>query len=852
MVPEHSEDVNTGAAAPIRFTVITSHSCELAKRFDRDDRGELRSDAIAHMTSGLARTVTLEDVSQLGAVLSRLDAHQAITCGIPAAGGGGVPLTTRAGTAFNPGAVARTNEAFQYPHGPALFPIDVDVAEGSGAFASVGAVLDALEAASPWLKYAQRVALPSSSSYVGGRGLRGVHVYIALTHGTDSAALAERMQVEQWQRGHGNVKISKSGALLVRQLSDSLVYQPSRLMFEAAPVVADGIERTIPDGQAFIQRVPQVVGRPSGACVEGRLHVPALPELREIERRRFETQTRNAREARARDARRVAIDYQIARAVAQGFDVKEGERLGLMAARALNDRALPAAWSLALGRDVRVTVADVLADLGQFVGKFCADPFDTWREDLQPTHFAKAEIVTMGDRAGVWSHKLQAFFQFTDDRSVDLESPLGVAAEKLQGRIEYPERVARGKASPQVNIVHALRALLSETGALPRVNVCTGATECPTERPGDAELLAALTRVGCAGVQRRSIEETWDILARERSYDPWREAVLALPAWDGEARIDDFFPRVAGSDASDALRLTTQLLFASIVMRQLRPGTDCHVVPVLVGAGETGKSYFVGRLAAALGAPAPAALAFGESVRMSMSAATSVVAELCEMTGHGKREQEEIKLWIADGVDTYRAPYGREALAHPRRFVLVGTSNKDEVNTDETGNRRFMPVFVRRRIDDEWHRDCAQLLAEAKARFCEVDTYAALHRAATRAVGGYNAERMRNGEGMPLSDVEAVCVPLIRQMARTNPARRVYPGELFAKLSGRPEGRAVKSTRAIATWMRARQWPEGKTDGLYFTVPEDFLAPGDTDAGVPGGFMHAGTTAQQPSPAPMH
>uniref|UniRef100_UPI003F532548 hypothetical protein n=1 Tax=Lactobacillus acidophilus TaxID=1579 RepID=UPI003F532548 len=96
---------------------------------------------------------------------------------------------------------------------------------------SVAAVLDALESASPWLRDVHRVARPSSSSYVGTRGLRGVHVYCGVTNGADIPALAKRMQIEQWAAGHGHVKISRSGALLVRQLADALVYQPSRLMF---------------------------------------------------------------------------------------------------------------------------------------------------------------------------------------------------------------------------------------------------------------------------------------------------------------------------------------------------------------------------------------------------------------------------------------------------------------------------------------------------------------------------------------------------------------------------------------------------------------------------------------------
>lgn len=132
--------------APIRFARITSSSCELAKSYTLDNTGT----AIAHMTAGHAAIQSIGTLPELREVFESLTAHQAITAGVPIVGD--TPLTTRKGSEFNPNAVARTNENFRYLDTPSLFVIDVDTA--AVEYQSLGQVMDALEASSPWLKHA--------------------------------------------------------------------------------------------------------------------------------------------------------------------------------------------------------------------------------------------------------------------------------------------------------------------------------------------------------------------------------------------------------------------------------------------------------------------------------------------------------------------------------------------------------------------------------------------------------------------------------------------------------------------------------------------------------------------------
>ena len=803
----------------IRFTLVTADNCAMTKTFSQDPFGQVTSTAIAHMTAGHAQVIDIDGPEQLAAFFPTLGPNQAITCGVPQVGD--TPLTTRAGAEFNPHAVARTNEAFRYLDAPALYPIDVDTA--TGVYRSVGEVLDALEAASPWLRQVYRVARPSSSSYVAGRGLRGVHVYVPISRGTDIPELGKRMQIEQWAAGRGSVLISKSGALLVRQLSDALVYQPSRLMFEAPPQLEGGVTRDVPDGEAWVERPAQLgQGRPAKyKTPEGWLDAQELPALRDIERRRFEVAVRQAKDRMRVEAKQVALNYHKANALAAGLD--DGDRRGAQALRALGDKRLPFSWPLALaGEAAPLTVAQVLVGLPGYLGRFCADPFDSLRPDLTEGHKTKAEIVSMHGRPGVWSHKLQEFFEFAEDPEADLSTPLDIAAENLCGVIdEWPDRKDK-KRNSLANVLFAIGLLAKQAGIRLQYDVCQDAFSREGV-PADGEWLRAVTRLGCSCVSAETLRKALEELARAEPIDPWRDAILALPVWDGKPRVDTLFVDTFGAVPSEAQSYAARAVLAGLVMRQLLPGSPAPVVPVLIGPQGHSKGLFIADIARAMGFPPPTELAFTDDRRMSMAAARAPLDELCEMAGLGKRDAEDVKRWVTDTQDVYRRPYDRTEETHPRRFVLIGTANKWELNRDETGNRRFMPVLTLQEPPANWSIEVPQLLAEAKARFCTgMEPYYRLIREAAKAVFEFNQDAMSRGEGMPVSDLDDLLPPHLGRLM--NDRHRVQSSAIRNALDVHVTGRKF-SAHEVARWLKARGWQPG-ADGRgmrYYIAPQNFI-----------------------------
>jgi predicted P-loop ATPase len=94
-----------------------------------------------------------------------------------------------------------------------------------------------------------------------------------------------------------------------------------------------------------------------------------------------------------------------------------------------------------------------------------------------------------------------------------------------------------------------------------------------------------------------------------------------------------------------------------------------------------------------------------------------LVAELVELRGFFGREAEELKAFLSQKVDTWIPKFQEIAVTLPRRFLMFGSTNKNEVLVDETGNRRLLPAVVGQGDAARIARDRDQLWAEGAARF---------------------------------------------------------------------------------------------------------------------------------------
>jgi hypothetical protein len=287
---------------------------------------------------------------------------------------------------------------------------------------------------------------------------------------------------------------------------------------------------------------------------------------------------------------------------------------------------------------------------------------------------------SIDDAPGTATERAETF-----ERAVIAE-PAPAAGKKQQGR-SAPRGPARCR---RLRPDEVLELLPERLGTL-RFNVRTRDIETD-KGPLSANQISRLY------LQLSNTEETWlkettadaiTELATRNSYDPVAEYLnvlenepLPMDQWE---RLDR---HLLGIDDPIAAAFLTRYLI-SAVARVFDPGCSVRQIPVLVGAQWRGKT--------ALGRILFGADHWVEGVGKLdrddlMKAGTAWGVELAELDGVTRRsDQEHLKAFLTETVDTYRAPYDRAPERHHRRFVFWATSNGPPLR-DATGSTRFVCI----------------------------------------------------------------------------------------------------------------------------------------------------------------
>lgn len=191
--------------------------------------------------------------------------------------------------------------------------------------------------------------------------------------------------------------------------------------------------------------------------------------------------------------------------------------------------------------------------------------------------------------------------------------------------------------------------------------------------------------------------------------------------WDGKKRLDTALIDYLGAENTDYTKKVTRKLFCAAVARVFNPGVKYDYLVVLIGAQGTGKSTFARIMGVNW---------FSDSLKIiDMRDKTAVeklmgvwVGEIQEMDGFNKVASETVKSFLSSQADKFRPAYGRHSINRKRQFVLIGTANKKDFLTDETGNRRYFPVDVGvekpiKSVFSDLRLSIDQIWAEAYARW---------------------------------------------------------------------------------------------------------------------------------------
>ncbi len=184
--------------------------------------------------------------------------------------------------------------------------------------------------------------------------------------------------------------------------------------------------------------------------------------------------------------------------------------------------------------------------------------------------------------------------------------------------------------------------------------------------------------------------------------------------WDGVERLEAFLPDCMGTPDDAYARAAGRNFWVQMVARAYQPGCPAHHVLYLIGAQGVGKSSALATIGGQWYAEAASSVMDRD---FYLALRGKLLIEIAELAAFKRVEQEMIKAIITRKVDTFRAPYGRDAQDYPRRCVFAATTNDDSPFNDPTGARRFWPVQVGA-IDLNAIRSMReQYFAEGVARF---------------------------------------------------------------------------------------------------------------------------------------
>lgn len=170
-----------------------------------------------------------------------------------------------------------------------------------------------------------------------------------------------------------------------------------------------------------------------------------------------------------------------------------------------------------------------------------------------------------------------------------------------------------------------------------------------------------------------------------------------------------------GGDVDQATRWIEVCLLQSL-RRMLRPASPLENILILWGAQRTRKSTFISALfdpsfISPLKGNAPNSRSYVDTYTGDLRDEAAVgqrllgkfCVELPEMTA--MRRTSDIGM-IRDVItrthDSYRAPYATKPVKQPRTSTFVCTANESPSFGDQYGNRRFCPINIAGKIDNDW------------------------------------------------------------------------------------------------------------------------------------------------------
>jgi hypothetical protein len=228
-----------------KMSLITNNSGLLCKEISIDSNGSIAKAANGVLFDGQVETieVSLPDLKLL--FTNGLSSSQALCNGTRKQEYSEISNITVKSQVVLGQSIARTTDFFEHSKLPAFLVLDCDVKDFT--------ILENhsnLVKMMPEFKDIGMLFVSSSSSGIYKTDEQppedrksSCHIYIILERGTCIPAIGKLIEYRAWTHGFGYIKLSSTGAMLKRHLFDDAVYSPERLIYEAPPILGEGVSQ---------------------------------------------------------------------------------------------------------------------------------------------------------------------------------------------------------------------------------------------------------------------------------------------------------------------------------------------------------------------------------------------------------------------------------------------------------------------------------------------------------------------------------------------------------------------------------------------------------------------------------
>lgn len=405
-----AEDTSVNASAPATITMFTSDDKTLSKSYVLGADGRLVKDGSASLLrSGRARLVSVPTAASLAAVITACARNQAFLYSRfsdPNLQETGIGTTGRVEVDH----ISRTEKNFTFADGPGWCPVDIDEFDGD-PLAALRTVMPELASCAYVLRASTSAGIYDDDTLAPLTPSNKWHLSILLKSQRDLPRFLEDLHKRLWLGGHGWIKLSAAGTMLVRSPVDLAMRGLVQPIFEGAPELGPGLAQT-----------PRLALANKGGPLDT---VSGCKPLTAAERAEYKRRVADAKAATRPKAERRRAEWaeaRVAAMVAKGMT--EAEARAALCTAATEQRAggdavasyvLPHLFELEFTELGVVPVADVLADPERYIEKTLADPHEG-------VEYGRGTAILYKEPCGLWIKSFahgETHYYFERERHAD-------------------------------------------------------------------------------------------------------------------------------------------------------------------------------------------------------------------------------------------------------------------------------------------------------------------------------------------------------------------------------------------------------------------------------------------------